>query len=819
MKIKKVNIFWFFLLAALSPMALAPIAASPAPHLLQLQLRYPGGVEELPTRLFVRLTPMSEGAEERQLELDLVEGELPSLELPTAGEWEVCIWAAGFWSECARTVIREAEVGTVLLPMELWVSGRVTGTFHHPREETGEGDPEEPSLPESMQLHFAPPDRYLERIQVPSGSSPPSEGGAAEGEEPEPRLRVPIPESESPCRIEAPDEEGEEARWRCFLPAGVAHLQLRPAGHVPAYHWDISVPPGQEVDLGPLVLRRGSSVVGFVAVEGGDLDPATCTVSLVPSAVGQEDRRGAQRLSEQRPRSTVGPRGAFQITGVPPGSYLVQAEQPGFAPGRMGPIEVWENAETVIQEPVIVRPPLTVDVGIVPAADWTGRRWTVALWPTSGFGGRIDLSPRIEKEADAAGRVAFAGIAPGVYTMQVFDSSGQSFHFDQIVRLETPEDASLAIEIPMVRLEGRVRLGEEPLQATLWFGGRRGAQRAELVADTEGRFVGVLPRGGEWSVELEASEPTISTSLRVDVEPDGDGNAEIEIELPDTRVFGNVVGVSGQRAVGARVALQSDGLGSTAVTDEDGAFELRGFDPGAVSIKAMQRAGGATLDSDTQFFRVAEDAVVGPLRLQLRSVETLHGRVLSPAGVPLTGAVVQVSAHRPMTTAFHSAARTAADGTFEVQVREGTEVLQAVVMAPGHALTVLEAIPESPLELRPEAVGGTLVVQGHQELKGSGLRLVIFQGDLSISIPTLRSWATSHGVQPDEEDFVLSLPSLAPGPYRACLASLRELTAAVLETGAYSGGLAYCDEGFLTAGGELFLKVRLPPVNASRRKP
>lgn len=53
---------------------------------------------------------------------------------------------------------------------------------------------------------------------------------------------------------------------------------------------------------------------------------------------------------------------------------------------------------------------------------------------------------------------------------------------------------------------GRVTLGDDPLAATLWFGGRSGVRRIRFDSDEKGRFDGWLPEEGTWPVDLVSEE-------------------------------------------------------------------------------------------------------------------------------------------------------------------------------------------------------------------------------------------------------------------------------------------------------------------------
>src|SRR5258708_5592633 len=143
-----------------------------------------------------------------------------SVELPfTPGRvWQLAVRAPGFWSEPQTILLTEQPLG---VRFELLPSSRIKGTVV-----AAEDGPKVTSLEIGFQLQSTPPrTSHVECPVVANGA------------------------------------------WTCELPAGMADLRLKSRGYMAQYRWNAKLPAGGETDLGPLVLKRGASVVGRVEID------------------------------------------------------------------------------------------------------------------------------------------------------------------------------------------------------------------------------------------------------------------------------------------------------------------------------------------------------------------------------------------------------------------------------------------------------------------------------------------------------------------------------------------------------------------------
>jgi hypothetical protein len=354
------------------------------------------------------------------------------------------------------------------------------------------------------------------------------------------------------------------------------------------------------------------------------------------------------------------------------------------------------------------------------------------------------------------------------------------------------------VEIPVLEVRGRLSLGKEPLDATLWFGGKSGSRRVRFDADENGRFQGFLPSEGLWRIEVVKEAEGLRLALHpVEVKRhSGKRWAELSLELPDTLVQGEVVDEAGKEVSTAGVT--STYLADRTVTqlnsDAKGHFKIRGLQPGATVFEAEsgEQASGPVPWS-------VEEGHESPLlRLTVRARKEVRGRIVSSQG-PVPGAEVLAwpdFSQAPLAGIESSV--TGPDGTYRISVPAGSQALNLLVLAPGSALRMLRApvAPGQPLDIPVEPQGGTLVIQLRKSgRKESATPLLLHNGAFAL-LPLLARWVTLQGGTEGQDGRVV-LESVEAGDYSLCgggIGALRGTTPA-----------ANCQSGYLAAGGELVL--------------
>lgn len=602
----------------------------------------------------------------------------------------------------------------------------------------------------SLRLHAS---ALLEgRVSVPGRSEPPDS------------LRVVFrgPNLQAPVRLPCPIDE--QRAFACVGPAGTFDLRIRAAGFAPHFLWDVEVASGRPNRLQPLSLEPGASVTGFVERSDGTLPGPKAVVRLVPQVVRQP---GSREGDQEKPLSTLerktrpGERGFFVFADVAPGRYVLEVEEPGWSPGRLDGVEVSEGDETRLRTPILLDEPVTLQVQLSPATAPSGKRWRLQI-----RGQHVSNVPGGGVETcDPQGFAAFSALPADTYMLVAVDpGNGQPFE-KRIVEVAPPL-AFVDWELPLVAIEGTVRLGREPLPSDVTFGPTQMAGRS-FEADEEGDFAGVLSRSGEWEVLVESPEDHVSRFLRgVEVpEPSEPGESvRVALDLPGTELGGLVVDED-HRPIQAQVIFQplaerdrANGVRS----DPRGSFTIRGLPPGRVELFAMK---GEDRTSPVTAVDLAPDAEVGPIRLQLERKRTVRGSLRGPDG-PVRGARIAV---RGTGSGLHSSttatATTDARGAFSLEVPSSVQQAHLAVRAPGHPFTVRRIRVGESLHLRLEQSWGSADVDWDPALVA---RLWMAKDGASWKFSSFVSWAAAH---PGEGKAVAGhtvIPKLESGVWHVC---------------------------------------------------
>lgn len=596
-------------------------------------------------------------------------------------------------------------------------------------------------------------------------------------------------------QVRQPCELGPEGEFSCQVPALTLDLHLHAPGFVPRYFWNVAVPARETDRLGELTLRSGASVVGRVVTAGG-LPPDGAIVILEPEMpTTQHYARTESKLDRRSRRGLADRRGFFQLADIASGSYRVRIEKSGYADTESQAFTVYDGRETTLPEPLVLHPPVRFELVLEPPMDPYGRAWTVDLAPVGSHERHNNLVPE-------TGRWTREDLAPGSYSLKIRSGTGRyeySWWSDQI-RIEPQMDPYL-LDIPVLQVEGEVTLGDEPLEALVWFGGPHGGQQIRIDTNEEGLYAGYLPKEGLWRVTV-VSEATGRRSLEpVEVEkPEGAQAARVNLHLPDTRIVGEVVDGEGEPVPGARVKaahLKTLAELDNSSTDSDGEFELRGLAEGSVALSAHD----PKTDRSSSLVQVhlQEEVQPQPVRLVLESHQELAGRVhWQGRAVPGTR-IVALPTLPPGQGALAIVpdSYTDAQGRFSVRLPAQTIRANVTIQPPGFAAKILSVdMPrETPLEIEVSQEGGTLILvtpKRDERLPGQGATASLLQHDgAQVVADTLASWARFHGApqSPGEATF----PMMEPGSYTYCLPS--------------PDRPPRCTSGFLPQGGELVLRI------------
>lgn len=668
------------------------------------------------------------GVVERPFRCDAGRECLLSLDLPDGPTWLISVGAPGFWSTPESTTIGGA--------VDFWPSGTVRGEV---RTAKGVGAATE------IGMRFA--------------SSPGADF---------------LPAFPTDAFVTCPVSDG---KFSCEMPAGTFDLRLRVKGHVSVYRWGQKLRPGQILDLGSMELHAGASVVGQVISDDREApNAASCTVRL-ESPTGPDPKQEKQM---GLPRVPVDFRGFFHLANVPPGSWVVVAEQDGFVPARRT-VKVIENMEATLKDPLALSRPAKLEVTLLPPQDPAGQAWVVEVAAE-----RSD--ERYESVASAPASLGGAWsrerLASGQKTrVRVRTASGQVWWVDERPFTLTGPVHRRTIDLGYEEIRGSVKLGEAPLEAILAFGAPKEMISIGLRSGPDGVISGALPRVGEWHVVVTSERPPVHRELDVEVRKAEDGRGRVEIVLRDLALVGEIVDEGGQRLDRAILTIRS------ASTREDsqevvdgGAFRLTGFEKGQYLLSAEGRG----VVSDMVPAEIASDGSSEFVRIVARPKNQAKLLLVSEGGAPLPGAkatILTTTQFPGIQTMFRKAG---ADGRVTFSTHPDTRQQCFAVSFPGLS-TVIAAVAPGPEESRvaiPQDAG-TLVIEGAGQK--SGQSYVLWRGGCFVPLALLERLASASG---------RTFQGLAPGDYRLCR---------------YGSGSAVgspsCASGFLAPRGTLSLKV------------
>ena len=663
-----------------------------------------------------------------------------TMAIPDRVPTRIRVHAEGFW--VAEEIV--LPTGTPLEEdLQLHPAGTLEGSLVPPR-----GEP----LPTSLSVTLEPAQPF--RVQRPTETHEPGH----------------FPRTTQNCPVDS------KGRWTCPAPAGRLDLRLRVDGYVSEYRWGTQLSAGESLDLGRLLLRPGASVVGWVRTADQSPLRPDARALLTPITAGSQLAAEAAGVDRRSESTAVDGRGFFHFEGVAPGSYTLRVEHPGFAAAEFSPLTVLEGRETNLPGPLVLDFPVRFEVALIPPVDPYGRPWRLSLDPQrAGTGSKPE-------PAGTDGLWVRAGLAPGSYRLTV--ESGQGRYDYTWWSEEVSIEAGMPIyelRLPVVEVVGSVRLGEEPLEAMVRFGGRFGGRRLDFGSDEEGRFGGYLPEAGEWPVSVYSEETGWRnlSPIPVDLLP-GERLAKVNIRIPDLTIRGEVVDAEGQPVPDAIVWAhpldfeRARGRETERTTsDEHGEFRLRGLEAASWLVSAQLVGSEATSNAVAVELSAKEPPSL--VRLTLERWVEVEARLLSAAG-PVAGARVEVAPRMPGEFLMFSRPTLISDATGRVRFTypQRAAGVDLSVLAPGFAAQA-QFLP-SPL---PELIviqvvqeGGTLILDLRSFVpslhNGELPPSLLFHEDARLSLATARRWARLQRTQA-APDGKLLIPMMAPGSYTLCV--------------------------------------------------
>lgn len=573
----------------------------------------------------------------------------------------------------------------------------------------------------------------------------------------------------------------------CIAPRDTRSLKISVEGFVPIYRWDLAELE-ETLDLGRLELRRGSSISGWVDGEGVEEAKESIQLTLIPRTIGwQGDVAERQR---SRLRTTTGHAnrdGFFSIGPVPPGGYDLEVSAPGLSRHRVEALDLTAGAETVLDEAIELTPPVGLDVYISPPVDPDQQPWSVLLMRPHSNSNVLDTVERSAAAFD--GHWHLDGVSSGPYRIEIRDHQ-EAVWLVRNVELAVPR-APLFYEVDAVAVQGTLTFADEPSNGVVIFGTRFGRPSADLRV-VDGSFEGVLPRDGEWKVEVDINGHGSILAPPVMIERNAGGSAtKLKIELPDTLVEGEVL--QGEEKVPRAFVhiFSKDKSGekehlrlARVRTNDDGVFRVRGLEPGRAQVAAY--LGAFDPVSDWVEIDLAEDRPMPYLKLELLDKTTFRGKVQSRQG-PVVGA--QVFVQPQLTSAMDWPAQAVSDVHGEISLRlspQSRGVAVFMTVAAGYAFS----IHQGTLDESQEVIIPLSVDKGDLTLKYPGGSL--FFNGIPVAVSTiLAKLVTANRALHSPENGVV-LKGMEAGEYSQCPGSVQS---------------ANCVSGILTPSSELLLEI------------
>lgn len=243
----------------------------------------------------------------------------------------------------------------------------------------------------------------------------------------------------------------ENDRWACTVPAARLDVSVKAPGFIARHRFDVDAARAP-VDFGTIELRRGASLVGYVAFAGksrGNLKNAV--VRLQRREVELEVRTNA--------------RGFFHFDGIAPGDYTLDAALEDLSSAQQH-VRIMADLEAELRDPLLLETRHDLELTLQPRHDPYGRHWLVYVQRETHAAARL-ATERNDRVSDD-GRVVFRGLPPGHYVVQVRSQRGDDWAER---RIDVPQERLLHIAIDRTFLSGTVSLAGEPLQAVLAFAG------------------------------------------------------------------------------------------------------------------------------------------------------------------------------------------------------------------------------------------------------------------------------------------------------------------------------------------------------------
>jgi len=514
-----------------------------------------------------------------------------------------------------------------------------------------------------------------------------------------------------------------------------------------------------------LELTSGTTLTGRVlAPDGRGVAGASLTLE-------RSEASEAMRYMLEDPRSprpfrfefSTDAEGEFSFADTPTGEFNLEVQASGFA------LEVLP----VFEIKVGIR---THDLGLIdlePGVDLAGRVIDPDGLPLAGA--KISLEsregvvfsgssgPELQALSGSTGDFSFSDRRRGEFLDLTVTLPG--FAEKKVPRVEVPPESLLEVTLePAVTLRGRVSGPDgQPLAGVTVMAAREGGGSSyggrvysspeawnrsdELgrfeLADLEPGTVRVSTQAQDW-LDTEIGD----VELVAGVEP-----KELEIELRSgATVTGRVVGPNGAPLSEAIVGLQD--FQSRATSDGDGNYSLSGVEPGKRVLMAHHEGLQVVQELDVE-------AGANRLDFFFEAGVEVSGVVVSPAGDPVEGAVLSLSAPGVRSFGAGNSVRSDATGAFRLEnVLPG--LFQLTAEHPAFGATTLE----EPIEVSTGPITGLQVRLAAGVVVIGSIRGAAAEDLVNVEVVAIRQEGGFYEQGRVDSDGGYRIANLAPGAWQ-----------------------------------------------------
>jgi len=460
------------------------------------------------------------------------------------------------------------------------------------------------------------------------------------------------------------------------VPATPLDLRFATASFAPIYVFDVS--PLRKRKLGPFALVEGGSISGFTRDAATQAVARGVNLDLSPAGPIPTDPHASpsSQFALQVFHGTTDKDGFFQFVGISPGRYRLDMRSPAY-PTHFVEVEVPPESETYLDR-VDLPPFASVTLVVHPPVDLAGQPWRLSVLPRQN-GARKDA--QITVNASHEGIAGLSRVAPGPLLIEIFNHDGARLGSRTE---EVSGDTQIDIDVPMVRLQGRVRrgaLGVEHAEIALEAGY---GDRTRFVTDDRGEFEGYVrrPQSALPIITVQIYEEGLPGPRPVKyrlAEPSADP-LRVDINLGENKVSGTVIDAGGQPVDRAKVQFDAVDLSEhlTAVSVADGSFDFVGVPKGTYVTQAKHTQLGISARRIMAVDDDSSEAVV----LQLAPWRSIEGEVRSSTNAPVPAAELWLHGD----TGDLERAVTDATGHFTARLPPGIREVVAQVFAPSQML-------------------------------------------------------------------------------------------------------------------------------------